>query len=131
RIIVRVFLFGEQRTIPAQEFHNLLVGIKYIFACPLRHSTILGKLAVVIHRREDRKTVLLSGDIVILTMPWRDVNLSGSCFHGDEIGANDFGRTREKGMLGFQSRQLLSCKSANGLDKSQAGFLEEGFNQSA
>src|SRR5437764_247301 len=64
----------------------------------------------IIHRRENRKTILGSERVIVFTMPGRHVHRSGAGVHRDKIGRQYHGGPGEEGMLRAESFEFCAGK---------------------
>ena len=107
---MRVFLLREQRAVLAEKRDDLGVGIEDILAHPRGHADVLGEFAEVIHGREHGQAVCLSGNVVVLAVAGRDVNLASAGVERDEVSSDDLRGARQEWMLRFEADELLTTK---------------------
>ena len=82
-------LLAQQNSSLAQMLDDLPVGVEDVFPRPNRDTNFLGKASMIVNGRQNRQSILNSGDVVIRSVPGRDVDLPGAGVEGHEIGQDD------------------------------------------
>ena len=110
RVVVLIILPSKEDSQTGQHRDDLLIAREHMPAHQLRHTDLLGELAVVVHRRDHLEAVLTARHIVVRAVTRGDVHHSRSRFSRDEGTQDDLAQTIQEGVLYFQSLDLSSLE---------------------
>ena len=104
------FLFAEQHTAFAQQFHDVAIGIEDIFPSEIWQTGFLSKAAVIVHGRQNRQTMRAAEIVIVFAMAWCDVHRAGATVHGHKIGSQHDSVAIKKWMACFDVIDLRAGK---------------------
>ena len=102
--------FAEKHPALAKQFDNVGVRVEHVFAGQIRQPGFISETAMIIDRRQDRQFVFHSQNVIVRTMPRRDVHRPSAGVHGNKTGREHRDFAIQKWMPRLDSFKIGSGK---------------------